>query len=309
VSVPGVAGPMSASSCNHLTEEEPEGRQARSTWASIWLRLRRNRVAMVGLAFILFIIGLAVLGPSLYPRSPTEIDLINRYALPSLQAPLGTDESGRDVLARVMHGSRISLSVGLLAAGLSVALGSLVGCLAGYFGGAVDHLLMRFTDGLLSIPIFFLLLVVVTLLGSTVSNVILALGLTRWMGVARLVRGEVLRYRAMDFILAARSVGARDRRIMFAHLLPQASPSIIVAATLGMARVILVESSLSYLGLGVQPPTATWGNMLSNSQNYIWNAPQLALYPGLLILLTVLAFNALGDGLRDALDPFMIGRN
>lgn len=288
--------------------QQKETRFERSALASIWSRFRRSRVALAGLAFVLFVTFMAVFGPFIYPRSPTDIDLLDQYATPSLRKPLGTDESGRDVFARMIHGARISLSIGLMAAVIAIGFGTLVGSLGGYFGGIVDHLLMRFTDGLLAIPIFFLLLVVVTILGSSILNVIIALGLTRWMGVARLVRGEVLRHKSMEFVEAARAIGARDRRIILVHLLPQAAPSIIVAATLGIARVILVESSLSYLGLGVQPPTPTWGNMLSNSQHYIWNAPQLSFYPGLMILLTVLAFNALGDGLRDALDPFMVGR-
>lgn len=271
-----------------------------------WRRFRRNWLAVVGLAFVLFVTAVAVFGPSIYPRSPVEINLLNQYALPSRDHLLGTDESGRDVLARLIHGARISLRVGFISAAIAVTVGTTIGAIAGYFGKALDHILMRFTDALLAIPIFILLLAVVSVMGSSVSNVIIVLGLTRWMSVARLVRGEVLRFKSMDFVLAARGLGATDARIILVHLLPQAVPAIIVAATLGIAQVILLESSLSFLGLGVQPPTPTWGNMLSNSQNYIWNAPHLALYPGLAILLTVLAFNALGDGLRDLLDPFRI---
>jgi peptide/nickel transport system permease protein len=179
-----------------------------------------------------------------------------------------------------------------------------MGAVAGFFGGAIDNALMRFTDAIMSVPVFFLLLAVVSFLGSSALNVILALGMTRWMGVARLVRGEMLRYKEMDFVVAAHAAGSDPWRIIIRHLLPQAVPSISVATTLSTASAILSESALSYLGLGVQPPTPTWGNMLSYSQNYLWVAPQLAIYPGLLILFTILAFNFLGDGLREALDPF-----
>lgn len=271
-----------------------------------WRRFQRNWLAVIGLAFVLLVTTAAFLGPYIYPHSPVEINLLNQYAPPNAQHLLGTDESGRDVLARLLYGARISLLVGFISAIIAVTVGTLIGALAGYFGKTLDHILMRLTDALLAIPIFILLLAVVSIMGSSVTNIIIVLGLTRWMSVARLVRGEVLRFKGMDFVLAARGLGATDGRIILVHLLPQAVPAIIVAATLGIAQVILVESSLSFLGLGVQPPTPTWGNMLSNSQNYIWNAPHLALYPGLAILLTVLAFNALGDGLRDLLDPFRI---
>jgi peptide/nickel transport system permease protein len=290
-----------------LQEREEEVAAAESfRTPSLWERFRRNRIAVAGFAFVIFITLAAIFGPLVYQRLPNRIDLLNAYAAPSWQHPFGTDESGRDVLSRLIHGARISLLVGFTATFLSILIGTIVGALAGYFGGLTELVLMRITDSLLAIPSFILLLAVVSVLGSSITNIILLLSFTRWMGVARLVRGEILRFKFADFIESARALGAHDRRIIIVHLLPQAIPSIIVAATLGIAHVILVESSLSFLGLGVQPPTPTWGNMLSNSQHYIWSTPQLAVYPGVMILLTVLAFNALGDGLRDAWDPFRV---
>jgi peptide/nickel transport system permease protein len=258
----------------------------------------------LGLIVLLFLIAGATFGPLLWRIPPDEINLLNQMAPISLEHPLGTDENGRDVLARLMHGARVSLAIGLSAAGIAIGLGTLVGLVAGYAGKAVDNILMRVTDALMSIPTFFLLLAVVSFLGASIFNVVLALGITRWMGVARLVRGETLKAKEMEFVLAAHALGARPHRIVLRHLLPQAIPSISVATTLSIATAILVESALSYLGLGVQPPTPTWGNMLSYSQNYIWVAPHLAIFPGVLILITILAFNFVGDGLRDALDPY-----
>jgi peptide/nickel transport system permease protein len=264
---------------------------------------RRNPPAAVSAFFLLAIGALAVAAPLLTRYTTEEIDLGRITEGPGREHWLGTDENGRDVLTRLLHGARVSLSVAFAAVAISVTLGSLLGAVAGYFGGPADHAISRLTDALLSIPTFFLLLTVLTLFGTTLLNIVLVIGLTSWMGVARLVRGEVLKYRVLEFVLAGRALGAEDRRIIFRHILPQTIPAITVASTLGVALAILVESSLSYLGLGVQPPTPSWGNMLSASQNYIWNAPQLAVYPGVLILLTVLAFNALGEGLRDLLDP------
>ena len=264
---------------------------------------RRNSPAALGALFLAAIVALAIAAPLLTRFTTEEIDLGRITEAPSRDHLVGTDENGRDVLTRLLYGARVSLSVAFAAVAISVSVGSLLGAVAGYFGGAVDHLICRVTDALLSIPTFFLLLTVLTLFGTTITNIVLVIGLTSWMGVARLVRGEVLKYRVLEFVQAGRALGAEDRRIIFRHILPQTIPAITVAATLGVALAILLESSLSYLGLGVQPPTPSWGNMLSASQNYIWNAPQLAVYPGVLILLTVLAFNALGEGLRDLLDP------
>ena len=262
-------------------------------------RLRRNPLAIASLAFLVVAYGTAVLAPYVAPHSPTRMDLGAFLAPAGPGHLLGTDESGRDVLSRLIYGGRVSLAVGLAAVVVSVVVGVAVGLVTSYFAGWPDIVLMRLTDAILTIPTFFLLLVVMAFFGSSLQNVVLAIGLTSWMGVARLVRGEILRVKASDFVEAARAMGASPGRMMTKHLLPQAGPQIIVAASLGTGGAILAESALSYLGLGVQPPTASWGNMLSGAQNYIWQAPQLAVYPGALVLLTVLAFNFLGEGFRD----------
>jgi peptide/nickel transport system permease protein len=264
---------------------------------------RRNKLAMVGAVYLLVVTVLVLVVPRLPLPQPDAMDFTSLLGPPSAKHPLGTDENGRDIFVRLVYGARISLLVAVTGALLTVAIGSTLGLIAGYFGGAVEQLIMRFTDGMMSIPIFFLVLAVVAILGSSVPVLVLTLALTRWMGVARLVRSEVLRNKNMDFVLAARSLGARDSRIMLRHLLPAAVPLIIVTTSLGIGEIILVEAGLSFLGLGILPPTPSWGNMLSNSQVYIWTAPQLAIYPGLLITMAVLAFNSIGDVLRDLLDP------
>ncbi|HET8985716.1 MAG TPA: ABC transporter permease [Trueperaceae bacterium] len=279
-------------------------RRVRRNLAQVFAwRLRKNKLALFGLVWLILVTGVIALAPVLPLKSPTRIDVRNPFAQPSIEHPLGTDENGRDVLARLIAGGRVSILVGLSAALLTVLIGGVLGVTAGYFGGVVDRVIMRFTDGILSIPVFFLLLAVVALFGSTITVLILALSLTRWMGAARLLRSEVLRIKEMEYTAAARGLGAGHLRIMFGHLLPQALPSLIVATSIGVGNVMLVEAGLSFLGLGISPPTPSWGNMLTASQYYMWSAPQLAVYPGLMILLTVMAFNTLGDVVRDALDP------
>ncbi|MDX2008469.1 MAG: ABC transporter permease [Meiothermus sp.] len=285
--------------------QAPAQPTGRSLWRIFWRMLRRNRMALFGVVFLTVVAALVILEPVLPLPSPNRIDLLNTYAPPSFQHLLGTDENGRDVLARLIAGGQVSLAVGLSAAVLTVLFGAVVGLAAGYFGGLVDRVLMRFTDGLLSIPVFFLLLAVVAIWGGGPLVLILALGLTRWMGTARLIRGEVLRFKNMEFVTAAQSLGASDSRVMLKHLLPQAVPVLIVSTSIGVGNVMLYEAALSFLGLGILPPTPSWGNMLTASQNYVFNAPHLAIYPGLMILFSVLAFNSLGDVLRDAFDPRM----
>jgi peptide/nickel transport system permease protein len=269
-----------------------------------WVRvLRRNKVFFPCFVFLILISAAALLAPIICPYPYDQIDLQARFVPFSRAHYLGTDENGRDVFTRLVYGARASLLVGLVAAGISVSLGTLLGALAGYFGRYVDAVIMRVTDSFMSIPMFFLLLTVLTMVGSSLQNVIIVVGLTSWMRVARMVRSEVLKQREQLFVEAARGVGATEGRIILYHVLPQTIPVVSVATTLNIAFAILIESALSYLGLGVQPPMPSWGNMLASAQSYLWNAPQLAIYPGLLILLTVLSFNALGDGLRDLLDP------
>lgn len=268
-----------------------------------WRRFRRHRLAVVGAVVIVLMYGAALLAPVLATHDPDRIFLLDRLAGPSREHWLGTDETGRDVFSRLIYGSRISLSIGLIATVIAIVVGTIVGAVAGYAGGAADGILMRMVDGMLTIPTFFLALLVLAVFGSSLQNLVVVIGFTSWMIVARVVRSEVIRAKTEEFVAAARVLGAPPLWILGKHVLPQAVPSLIVAATLGVAYAIIVESSLSFLGLGVQPPTPTWGNMLSGSQAYIWSRPDLAVYPGLAILLSVLAYNMIGDALRDTLDP------
>lgn len=293
---------MTGTSISRYLEQVQE-RPRRSWWALARRRFLRNRVAILAALYLVAMYLVALLAPVVAPYDPNEGDILYIHARPSREHLLGTDENGRDVLSRLIYGARISMSVGLIAMVISIAIGSLIGGVSGYAGRVVDGVLMRVTDGMMAIPYFFLVLIVVAVFGSSFRNIVLVIGVTSWMVVARIVRSEVLRTRELDFVLAARALGASSTRILLRHILPHAVPSIIVAATLGVANAILLESALSYLGLGIQPPQASWGNMLSNSQAYLWENPLLPLYPGLLILLTVLAYNFLGDALRDALDP------
>ncbi len=272
-------------------------------WVRARRRFARNRMAVISLVVLVCIHLASVLGPLVTPQSPFRADPMRTLEPPGPGHPLGTDESGRDVLARLLYGGRVSLAVGVVSVLLSITLGTVVGALSGYFGGAIDSALMRITDGFMALPTFFLLLVILAVFGGSLASVVVVIGITSWMNLARLVHGEFLRWKAQDFVEAARALGVKDRTIMWRHLLPHTLPSIIVTATLGVAFAILTESAISYLGLGIQLPIPSWGNMLSNSQNYLWTAPLLAIYPGVMILVTVLAYNFFGNGLRDALDP------
>ncbi len=275
----------------------------RSEWRAGLRVLVRNRVALASIVFLALIHIVAIAAPLIAPADPDFIQIGKRFQRPNAEFLLGSDENGRDVLTRLIYGSRVSLLVGSLSVLLSVTIGTVVGAVAGYRGGLVDSLIMRFTDGMLTIPTFFLVLIIVTVFGSSLRNIILVIALTSWMVIARVVRGDVLRTVNQDYILAARALGVPPARLVLRHVLPGAVPSIIVSTTLGVANAILTESALSYLGLGVQSPTSTWGNMLSGAQNYLFRRPELAIYPGLLIFLTVLAYNFFGDGLHDAMDP------
>ena len=263
----------------------------------------RNPLAITGLITVCLLGTVAILAPLISPHDPATIDVSNVLAPPSGTHPFGTDDLGRDVAARMIYGARISLAVGFVAVGISVLIGILVGALAGYYGGWVDALAMRFTDIMLCFPSFFLILAVIAFLQPSIWNIMIVIGVTSWMGVARLVRAEFLSLKEREFVVAARSQGIGDTRIIFRHILPNALAPVYVSAILGVAGAVLLESGLSFLGLGVQPPTPSWGNILTAGKDNIEIAWWLSVFPGLAILLTVLAYNLLGEGIRDALDP------
>jgi peptide/nickel transport system permease protein len=266
-------------------------------------RLRSNRFAMAGALVVGILFVLSFLAPFITPYAPDTLDAYRVLMPPSAEHWFGTDELGRDVFTRMIYGARISLKVGFVAVGIAVTIGTAIGLLAGYYGGFLDSLMMRGVDIMLCFPTFFLILAVIAMLEPSIWYIMAIIGLTGWMGVARLVRAEVLSLRERDFVQAARALGASDLRIICGHILPNALSPVLVAATLGVAGAILTESALSFLGIGVQPPTASWGNMLTSGKDYLEFAWWLSLFPGLAILVTVVAYNLLGEGIRDALDP------
>jgi len=276
-----------------------------SYWGLVWQQFRKHKLAVAAAVVIIALCLLAVLGPVISPYSFSSYEAGAVLQPPSGAHLLGTDELGRDVFTRLLWGSRISLAVGIAAMFVALVIGTTFGALAGYYGGLLDNILMRFTDLVLAFPALFLFIVLSAFFNTKLIHLILIIGGMSWMEVARLVRSSFLTLKQLEFTQAAEAMGARDRRIILKHLLPNALAPLIVATTLGIASAILYESALSYLGLGVQPPWPSWGNMLSNSQSYVWLAPTLTIYPGLSIFITVLCFNLLGDGLRDALDPRM----
>jgi peptide/nickel transport system permease protein len=237
------------------------------------------------------------------PYAPERSDLVNRLQGPSRYHWLGTDDRGRDVLSRMVWGTRISISIGFVAVGISVLIGMILGALAGYYGGVVDVLILRTIEVMMCVPVFFLIIALIAFLPPSIYNIMVVIGITGWTGVARLVRGEFLKLRESDFATAARATGLRDARVMFRHLLPNALAPVLVSATFGVAGAILTESALSFLGFGVPPPTASWGEILSQSKRYLEFAWWLVTFPGLAIFVTVTAFNLVGEGLRDAMDP------
>jgi len=268
-------------------------------------RLLRNHIAMVGLAIVLVVTAMALFAPWLTPHDPTNIDLRNRLQAPNATHWLGTDENGRDILARLMYGARISLLVGLGTVALRALIGITVGLAAGYYGGRVDALLMRITDVFIAFPSLLLALAIIAIWGTGLEKVVLALSIAGWPQFARLVRGEVLSLKERAFVEAGRALGMRSLRLVVRHVLPNALPIIIVYASLNISAPIIAEAALSFLGLGIQSPDISWGTMLSSAQRFMRTAWWLATMPGLAITLTVIGFNLFGDGLRDALDPRM----
>ena len=286
----------------------------------IWKRFCQHRLAVVSAATLILLVFISIGAPlwvSIYDLDGQTVNLFNRFQPVSAAHPLGTDELGRDVLARLIEGGRVSLFVGLIAALFASVIGTTIGLMSGYFGGRIDVVIMRFTDGVISLPLLPLLIVLAAIdlsklgLPNAIANsenaslyrISIIVALAGWTTVARLVRAETLALRERTFVKAAQAQGATSGRIMRVHILPNLAASIIVATTLSAGNIILLESVLSFLGLGIQPPVTSWGNLLTNAQELIWDSPRLAFYPGALIFLTVIAFNFLGDGLRDAIDP------
>jgi len=266
-------------------------------------RFLKNRLALAGFVLILVIFVISIAPFVITTHDPNEVDVGSILSPPSSEHLMGTDELGRDVLSRMVYGARISLKVGLVAVSIAVLIGTTIGILSGYFGGIVDGILMRFVDIMLCFPTFFLILAVIAFLEPSIWNIMAVIGVTGWMGVARLVRAETLSLRNRDFVQAARAIGESDLKIMLKHILPNALSPVLVAATLGVAGAILTESSLSFLGIGVQPPVPSWGNILTAGKDNIEFAWWLSLFPGIAILITVLGYNLLGEGIRDSIDP------
>ncbi len=266
-------------------------------------RFSKNRLAVVSAGIVLLLIAVAALASVISPYDPTAIDVHNVLSPPDRTHLLGTDELGRDLLSRMIYGSRVSLKVGFVAVGIAIMIGIVIGSFAGFYGGIVDAVLMRFVDIMLAFPTFFLILAVIAILEPNIFTIMAVIGVTGWMDVARLVRAEFLSLKERDFVDSARALGVSNKRLIFRHILPNALSPVFVAATFGVAGAILTESGLSFLGLGVQPPDPSWGNILTSGKDNIEVAWWLSLYPGLAILVTVLSYNLIGEGLRDALDP------
>jgi peptide/nickel transport system permease protein len=263
----------------------------------------KNRLALSGLVILIPMFLAAIFAHVIAPHNPIEPNMKSVLEAPSLSHPFGTDMLGRDVLSRVVYGSQISLLVGFVSVGIAAIIGVILGAVSGYYGGAVDAVIMRFVDLMMCFPTFFLILAVIAFLEPSIWNIMIVIGLTSWMGISRLVRAEILSIKNKEFVLAARAEGLSNVRIIFSHILPNALSPVWVVATLGIGGAILTESALSFLGIGVQPPTASWGNLLAQAKDNIEIAWWLSLYPGLAIFLTVMGYNLLGEGLSDILDP------
>lgn len=277
----------------------------RSQWAEVLRRLRKNKMAMLGLGILTTLVLLAAFADVIadYEEVVIKMDLPNKLQGPSAEHWLGTDEFGRDIFARMIHGARVSLYVGIVAVGISIITGGILGAIAGYYGGKLDNVIMRVMDVFLAIPSILLAIAIVSALGPSLFNLMLAIGISSVPSYARIVRASVLSIRDQEFIEAARAIGANDARIIFKHIIPNALAPVIVQGTLGVAGAILSTAGLSFIGLGIQPPAPEWGAMLSGGRQYLRYAWHVTTFPGLAIMITILALNLLGDGLRDALDP------
>lgn len=274
-----------------------------SYWGLVWRQFSRSQLDRIALGFVVLFLFVALAAPYLSPYAPDAYDLNKILQAPSPAHWLGTDDLGRDVFSRMIFGSRVSLSVGFVAVSIYVAIGILLGALAGYYGGWFDIVVSRAIEIMMCFPTFFLILAVLAFVGPSIYNIMIVIGVTQWTGIARLVRGEILKFREREFILAARAAGGSDLRLIFKHLLPNALAPVLVSASFGVAGAILTESSLSFLGFGVPPQTPSWGGILSAAQPYMDVAWWLTLAPGVAIFLTITAYNLVGEGLRDAIDP------
>ena len=292
--------------------EESASSSSRTLWGDAWARLRKNKLAMIGAAWIIFVILVAVTADLWAPQllgSPTAIDTAtaasNARLAPSLEHPFGTDASGRDVLVRVIYGARVSLTVGVVATLISTAIGLVMGAIAAYYGGIWDTIIMRLADMFLAFPYTLFVIALIAVIGRSLQNVFIAIGILGWPSIARVFRSAILSIKENDYVDAARAMGASDLRIVARHIFPNSVASIVVYATMNIGGAILTESALSFLGMGVTPPTPSWGIMIQDGQKFLQTEPWLMILPGLAILTTVLAFSLLGDGLRDALDVKM----
>jgi peptide/nickel transport system permease protein len=273
----------------------------------LWKRFKKNKLALAGGVVVIILFLITIFADVLSPYDPSDIDRKHILEPPSRSHPLGTDDLGRDLLSRMIFGSRISLSVGFVAVGIATLIGMILGALSGYYGGWTDRIIMRIIDVMLSIPTFFLILAVIAFIGPSIWNIMTVIGLTSWMGVARLVRAEFLSLKEREFVLAVKALGASDMRIIFKHIMVNSMSPVFVSAVLGVASAILVESALSFLGIGIQPPIPSWGNILTLGKDNIEIAWWLSVFPGIAILITVLSYNLVGEGLRDSLDPRLWG--
>ncbi|MGF2615099.1 ABC transporter permease [Rossellomorea vietnamensis] len=282
-----------------------EAEETISPWKEAWKSFRKNKTALVGSLIVLFFVILAVTGPFIAPQGINEQDMAKRLQAPSAEHWLGTDDFGRDILSRIIHGARISLTVGFFAVVGSAVAGSILGIVAGYYGRWVDTIISRIFDILLAFPSILLAIAVVAALGPSLRNALIAIAIINIPNFGRLIRSRVLSVKQEEYVMAAKAIGMSDKRILFSHVLPNSMAPIIVQGTLAIATAILEAAALGFLGLGAQPPDPEWGKMLSDARRYMLDAPWTMIFPGLAIMLTVLGFNLMGDGLRDALDPKM----
>jgi peptide/nickel transport system permease protein len=292
-------------SVNVDTSKTFESYETTSPLRDMWVRLKRNKLALFGLFLVVALILIALSARIISPYDPIQISLKQSLRPPSLAHLMGTDVLGRDIFSRIIYGARASLIIGVVATSISLVIGVIVGAIAGFYGGWLDSILMRITDVFFAFPFFILAIAIMTFLGPSFINIFIALGIVGWTNYARLVRGQVMSVKECDYVEAAHAVGAKNARIIWRHVMPNTLAPIIVYTTMNIGGVILAEAGLSFLGIGVQPPSPSWGLMLAEASNFIFNAPWMVIWPGVAIFLTVLGYNLLGDGLRDALDPRM----